>query len=183
MPYPSYLSGSDVHVAILTYPVEGASVQISVDIGEATVLQQVVVIPSGTSPAIFNISCAICYSSTGEMALSAIYPDDPSPTTMPLDQDSLAGTSITVVDGGTASVPADVTVSFGGITEPGNFLLQLWCALPAMVTTANARTQSSDLTVNFAGLPGLCDSDRYVVITSSNGVHVAVIESAGPPPG
>lgn len=100
--------------------------------------------------------------------MSTTFPYDPSPTTVPLDPGTLAGTSIVVVDGGTASVPADITLSPSGITQPGNFLLQLWCALPATVSTANARTQTSDLTVTFAGLPGLCDSDRYVVLTSSN---------------
>lgn len=171
MPYPSYLGAEYVHAAILTYPVEGAQVQLIIS-SDGNVLEvQTIDIPPGTAPYAFNSSCVACYSTSGEIALSVNYMPDPE-SGVYLEPESIAIIYIQVVSGSSVSSPADVTVSVSGLEAGEQYFMDLWCNAPAMVERTSLQATSASYSTSYTSLPGTCDTSRYWVISSADQVHV-----------
>ncbi|KAK2078674.1 hypothetical protein QBZ16_003514 [Prototheca wickerhamii] len=130
-------------------------------------------IPPGTAPFAFNISCVNCYSTSRPVAVTVAYASDPSAAT-PLATESLSITRFEVTSAAGASEPATVTVSLSGLAVGEANFLTLWCNSPAMVGTAVLQASATDYAGAFSVQPGLCGSNRYLVVTSADQAHVVV---------
>ena len=173
MPYPSYLGAEYVHAAILTYPVEGAQVQLIIS-SDGNVLEvQTIDIPPGTAPYAFNISCVNCYGTSRPVAVTVAYASDSSAAT-PLDTESVSITRFQVTSAAGASEPATVSVTINGLVVGEAYFLALWCNSPAMVGTVVLQASATDYSGAFSVQPGLCGSNRYLVVTSADQAHVVV---------
>lgn len=172
MSYPGYL-GNLVHVAFLTYPLEGAEVQINLTLsGSQQPAQQTnVSIAAGIAPVAFNISCPACYSSSYALSVTAASSSDPS-RVFDMNQDTVAVTSLKVTDGWSSTSPAQVSATFSGLDPSENYNLTLWCNAPN--ESYGAGMTGSDATISFSAYPGVCKSTRYLALVSADGIHAAV---------
>ena len=172
MPYPDYLGDTEVHVALLTFPPEGASLQLLISIdGLPTVTRNIDV--QGTNPVVLNISCADCYSTTGTVALEVAYNDDPgSPT--PVTRDTGFAVSSLQVQDGQMDDGAIVDATFTGLTPGQTYTISMWCQDPFTVDSQSFDATSSTESYTTSVEPAICSSTRYLVLRSPDGVHVAV---------
>lgn len=172
MPYPGYL-GNLVHVALLTYPLEGAEVQINLTLsGSQQPAQQTnISIAAGTAPVAYNISCPSCYLSSYALSVTAASLLDPS-RVFDMNQDTLAVTSLKVTDGWSSTSPAQVSATFSGLDPSENYNLTLWCNSP--LESYGTGMTGSDATISFSAFPGTCTTTRYLALVSADGIHAAV---------
>lgn len=178
MPYPGYLGASEVHISLLTYDPEGAAVQVTILIDGTQYAQEMIAVPAGSAPFVYNISCAGCYTATGQVMVITMYERDPS-LTMLLDQDGVAITSIIIVDDKkSASNPADVYATLAGLTAGETYDLTLFCNSPAMAPVTSFLADAAETSYTYKSLPGICSGDRYLMITSPGQVHVATMVHA-----
>ena len=165
-----------MHVGLLTYPPEGATVQIAIQIYGDTVANQTVDVPAGSAPLALNISCAQCYTEVAQMTVFIAYASDPSTSTT-LDQDSLAITQFSAEDDYLQRNPTHITASFSGVTVGNIYSLSLWCDWPSMVDTTQMVADVADLIADYYAQPAKCETTRYLVISSADGIHMAVAET------
>lgn len=171
MPYPDYLDAIYVHVAILTYPVEGAQLRLIITSDDYILEDQAIDIPPGTAPYAFNSSCVACYSTSDAITLAVNYMLDPD-TSVYLEPESLAILYTQVVSASSVSTPATVTVSVGGLEVGEQYFMDLWCNAPAMVVRTSVQAISTTYSASYTSLPGMCRTIRYLVISSADQVHV-----------
>ena len=173
MPYPDYLGATEVHVALFTFPEEGAEMRVGIDVRLAPDVLQNVTIPAGSAPFVFNVSCRDCYAINGRYVVFAMYMEPQAPVAL-LQQESITITSFRVEDAYAESDPAAVNASFLGLTAGQNYTVSLWCHDPPMASTVGLSAESYSATFIFKARPGRCASARLLTIASSDGVYTGV---------
>lgn len=174
-PYLGTLGNSDVHLAFLTYPPEGATVDVTFMDGPDNIGVSTIPIPAGSAPFVLNVSCVDCYVPREEVTVFAAYAGDP-PSTASISPESLAVTSVQVVDAILAIVPATVRVSLTGLAAGVEYSIALWCRSDVAYGSLLATSQDGGTT--FTAMPGTCRSSRYMVVSSKDQVHVAGIRAS-----
>ena len=172
MPYPDYLGAEMVHVAFLTYPSEGAEVQVSLALDGSPITQENINITAGSAPVAYNISCQTCYVGNGTLSVTAALTSDLG-TIFNVQKESAAITSLTVKNGADTWIPAKVTATFSGLVPGETYSLCLWCNSPALCATATLN-DGSNTSIDYDAEPGICSTTRYLTLTSSDGAHIIV---------
>lgn len=174
LPYPDYLGAEYVHLGMLTYPPEGASVQITIQAGSNTVADETINIPAGSAPVALNVSCPRCYETNNALTVYAAYVSAPS-TSVVLDPDNLLITSFQV-DYPIFNMydPAHITASFSGTVVGDMYSMDLWFNAPAMVVVTPILADDAELSADYHAFPWQCSTNRYMIMRSADGIHMAV---------
>ena len=136
-----------------------------------------VTIPPGRYPWEMWADCTECYMPGANMT---VYVTLHTPDRMYLARGTVAITHLSVTDAVSASDPARVVASFSGLIAGEGYTLALWCKNPKMIEMINMWAVSTEDSIDYLSLPGICQSTRYLTISSKeDGVHMAVAKDEG----
>lgn len=177
LPYPGYLGSTALHLAVLTYPPEGVSLELIVAVHDSVFPMGTLYVPPGSAAFVQNITCSDCYRRPDAVEVYIARMFDPA-SRVPLKRDAgFAIPSLSVVGAASASEPAAISAAFSGLTADGVYSLGLWCGDPSLSVVTSFTASNSTPAVTYTALPGTCATTRYLTITSSDRAHVAVAES------
>lgn len=163
------------HIALLTYPPEGGSVQFTIEIDGQPSTPEPAIIPAGKSAFVRNLTCPTCYDvGSGSVAMYVEYTADPTSLAALIQDTSIAITSFTAKDVNQEENPATITATFSGLTLNRVYSLSLWCYFPKGEGHSTYQAPSSSPTYVIKSLPGYCYYNRFLILATSDQAHVVV---------
>lgn len=162
-------------MSFLSYPPDGGEVEIFISNGDEQVGYGIVNLDGGTAPQVFNVTCSACYADSEALTVLASLSSDPS-TTFSVDPESIAITSLSVVDGASPQATATASVTLSGLVATEQYVAHMWCINPfrnQAFSLGAGPIPSTTLQI----LPGTCTKARYLIVSSADGAHVVVAQS------